>query len=80
MFVACWCLDDQERRDRLERDDEQLRLAFRVGFAMWDGKQLQREQQRFLDRLHEDPLHPISNSTIVDEVRAVLAAAPSAVS
>lgn len=41
VLVACWCLDDEDRRDLLRKQGDALHTAFLTNFAINDPKRLE---------------------------------------
>lgn len=61
-----------ERRQSLEREGEQLRLAFLINFAVCDGKRLTGEWERYAERLAESPDAAVDNAAIIAAARELL--------
>jgi hypothetical protein len=75
VLVACWCLDDEERRNDLRGELEEIRRAYLTNYASWDSKQLERARQQLLGRLATSPSDEAGMDEIIDAARAYIDAA-----
>lgn len=73
VVVACWCLDDEDRRAGLRDEERAIHTAFLHGKAMWDGKGLQAEARAFHAKLLVPPDGVALESPAVQDARAQLA-------
>lgn len=73
LLVACWSLDDKERRDALLREGEQLRGAALVNLAVWGKEGVSREWEKYTDRLATAPGTADDNSAAIAEALAAIA-------
>jgi hypothetical protein len=55
VLVACWCLDDEDRREALRDEERALHAAFLTSKAMWDGKALAADARAFHAKLTIPP-------------------------
>jgi hypothetical protein len=73
LIVACWNLEDAERRAALLREGEQLRGASLVNLAVWDGPKLTRAWEQYHDKLATSPGAADDNSAVIAEALAHIA-------
>jgi len=74
VLVACWTLDDADRRRALLRQQERVHAAYLGNWAFHDGRKLE-DASRALDaQLDESPDHAVGLGDVVDAAREHLAA------
>lgn len=64
VFVACWCLDDEERRDGLADRQRALDAALFTNWAFASPKNLDQARRALNDELDTDP-HAVADSASV---------------
>jgi predicted kinase len=74
VLVACWHLDDAERRDALLRRAERLHAAFLANWAFHDGRKLEDASRELDATLDESPDSALVLGDVVDAALEHLAA------
>lgn len=73
MLVACWCLDDDDRRTALLDRRRALDAALYTNWAFAASKELDRARQELEAELDEDPNTAHDAASVVDAALAHIA-------